>query len=110
MRPLDDGADHHAGTTILAGHLDHCRVADGEVGGPSEHSGEGLRVAAGGTHLQVEAVLLEDPGVHTDVQVNVTKVVHGFAEPNRLQLRCRCPPGDNQWYSQRGAYRSRCFE
>jgi hypothetical protein len=51
----------------------------------AEHRSKGLRVAAGGAHLHVEAVLLEDTGVHANVEIDVTEIVHCFAEANRLQ-------------------------
>jgi hypothetical protein len=83
---LDDGADDDAGAALLARDLGHRGVADREVGRAAEHGGKGLGVAAGGGDVHLQAVLLEDAGVHADVEVDVAEVVHRLAEVHLLQL------------------------
>ena len=86
VRALDHGADHDAGAAGLARHLHHGGVADREVGGAAEHGGEGLGVAARGGDVHLQAVLLEDAGMHADIEVDVAEIVHGLAEVDLLQV------------------------
>ena len=86
VRALHDGADHDAGAARLARHLRHGRVADREIGRAAEHGGEGLGVAAGRGDVHLEAVLLEDAGVHADIEIDVAEIVHGLAEVDLLQV------------------------
>src|SRR5229473_8634625 len=87
MSALDDRADHNTGTAILPRNLSHRRVTDREVSRTAENSCEGLRVSAGGAHFHVEAVFREDAGVHTDVEIDVSEIVDGFAEAHFLERR-----------------------
>ena len=86
VRTLDDGADDHAGAARLAAHHGHGGVADGEVGRAAEHGRKGLRVAAGGGDVHLQPVLLEDPGMHADIKVDVAEVVDGLAEVDLLEV------------------------
>ena len=85
MRALHHGADDDAGSAGLARHLHHGGIADGEIGRAAEHGREGLGVAAGGGDFHLQAVLLEDAGMHADIEVDVAEVMHGLAEPDDLQ-------------------------
>ncbi len=85
MRALHDGPDHDAGAAILARDLRHGRIPDREIGRATEHGRECLGIAARGADLHVEAVLLEDAGMHADVEIDVAEVMHGLAEAHRLQ-------------------------
>src|ERR1700687_1103332 len=87
MGALDDGADHDTWTTVLPRNLGHRRITDREIRRTAKHSGEGLRVSAGGTHFHVEAVFREDAGVHTDIEIDVAEVMDGFAEAHFLEGR-----------------------
>ena len=98
--PLNDGPDDHPGAAVLARDHHHRGVSDGEICRAPQHGREGLRVAAGGAHLHGEAVLLEDAGVHPDVEVDVAQVVDGLAEADGLEAR-----GARDRGRQRGADR-----
>src|SRR5580704_12913929 len=87
MRALDHRADHHAWTTVLPRNLSHRRIADREIRGTAENGRESLSVAAGGAHFHIEAVLLEDAGVHANVEIDVTEIMNGFAEAHFLERR-----------------------
>src|SRR5580704_4780417 len=87
MRALDHRADHHAWTTVLPRNLSHRRIADREIRGTAENCRESLSVAAGGAHFHIEAVLLEDAGVHANVKIDVTEIMNGFAEAHFLERR-----------------------
>ena len=86
VRALDHRADHDAGPAGLARHLHHGGVADREVGGAAEHGREGLGVAARGGDDHLQAVLLEDAGVHADIEVDVAEIVHSLAEADLLEV------------------------
>ena len=90
VRALNDGADHDARAAGLARHLHHGGVADGEVGRAAEHRREGLGVAAGGGDDHLQAVLLEDAGVHADIEVDVAEIVHRLDEVNFLHVGSVC--------------------
>ena len=87
MRTLHDGADHDAWAAVLARNLRHRGVPDRKIRRSPEHRGESLGVAAGRGHLHVEAVFLEDAGMHTDIEIDVTEIVDGFAETHLLERR-----------------------
>src|ERR1700738_4607555 len=87
MSTLDDRADHNTWDTIHPRNLSHRRITDREVRRTTKNSRESLRVSAGGAHFHVEAVLLEDAGVHTDVEIDVSEIVDGFAEAHFLEGR-----------------------
>src|SRR5580700_6651453 len=87
MRALDHRADHHAWTTVLPRNLSHRRIADREIRGTAENCRESLSVAASGAHFHIEAVLLEDAGVHANVEIDVTEIMNGFAEAHFLERR-----------------------
>src|ERR1700738_1001263 len=87
MRALDDGADHHTRATVLPRNLTHRRIGDREIRRTNKHTRKRLRVAAGGAHFHVEAVFLEDAGMHTDIEIDVTEIVDGFAEAHFLESR-----------------------
>ena len=87
VRPLHDGADDDARAARFARHLRHGRVADREVRRSAEHGGEGLGVAAGGGDVHLQAVLLEDAGMHADIEVDVAEVVNRLAEVDFLEVR-----------------------
>src|ERR1700686_4792089 len=87
MRALDDGADHNAWAAVLPRNLSHRRITDREIRRTAKHSREGLRVAACGAHFHVEAVFLEDAGMHADIKIDVTEIVDGFAEAYFLESR-----------------------
>ena len=80
MRPLDHRADHDAGAARLARHLHHGGVADREVGRAAQHCGERLGIAARGADIQLQPILLENPGVLADIEVDVAEIVHGLDE------------------------------
>ena len=94
MGALHDRADHHARAAVLARDHRHRGVADGEIGRAAEHRREGLRVAARGAHLHVEAIFLEDVGMHADIKIDVAEVVNRFAEPHGFEI------GRERWPSQ----------
>src|ERR1700676_3042824 len=87
MRALNDRPDHNARAAILPRNLGHRRITDREIRRTAEYGREGLRVAAGGAHLHVEAVFLEDAGVHADIEINITEIMDGFAETHLLERR-----------------------
>src|SRR5260370_24690462 len=88
MSPLDDRADHNTWATILPRNLSHRRITDREVRRTTKNSREGLGVSAGGAHFHVEAVLLENAGVHTDVEIDVTEIIDGLAKAHLLKRHC----------------------
>ena len=53
----------------------------------AKHGREGLRVATRGAHFHVEAVFREAAGVHTDIKIDVSEIVDGFAEAHFLESR-----------------------
>ncbi len=87
MCALHDRADHDARAAVLARNLRHRGVADGKIRRAAEHRRESLSVAAGRADLHVEAVLLEDAGVHADIEIDVAEIVDGLAETHFLERR-----------------------
>src|SRR5258708_35669708 len=106
MSPLDDRADHNTWATMLPGNLSHRGITDREVRRTTKNSREGLGVSAGGAHFHVEAVLLEDAGVHTDVEIDVPEIMDGFAEAHFLERRSgsaiRADDGRNRQATRNG--------
>ena len=97
MGALHDRADNHAGAAILARDHRHRGVADGEIRRAAEHRREGLGVAARGAHLHVEAIFLEDIGMHADIEIDIAEVVNRFAESHGFQVgRKRSPAHKRQ--------------
>src|ERR1700736_5255972 len=97
MRALHHRADHDAWTAILPRNLRHRRIPDREIRRTAKHGREGLGVAAGGADFHVEAVFLEDAGMHPDIEIDVAEIMDGFAEAHFLEGRsCRSVQADDR--------------
>src|SRR5258705_13844824 len=90
MSATHDVSDDDPRPAIFPRDLRHRRVADREVRRSAEHGGKRLGIAAGGADLHVQPVLFEDAGVHADIKIDVTEVMHRLAETHRLQCGRAC--------------------
>ena len=100
MGALNHRADHHARAAVLARDHRHSGVADSEISRAAEHRREGLGVAPSGAHLHVEAIFLEDVGMHADIKIDVAEVVNRFAKSHGFEI------GRERWLSQKRQGRS----
>ena len=96
MGALHHRANHHARAAVLARDHRHGGVADGEISGAAEHRRKGLGVAARRADLHVQAIFLEDVGMHADIKIDIAEIVHRFAEPHGFEIGRERRPSQNR--------------